>query len=143
MRYNNWRYDDLSLIVNCSGSAYNNTCSPQPRSPMFGIASRADLMHIYPTAAENIAHYGAALVNQIDWACFGATDSKIASWKNRNSMTSRIINGPTNDHQYAPPGGQQSTPTFDWSNPTTCGGCVPVGAQAVLDNPWVEYTPAL
>lgn len=134
MRYNDWENDPFSDIApqwknGCAG-ATNNTCSPK-RSSMFTIASRGDLMPVYPTQAEMEAHYGSTNPTMVAQGCFGATDSKITSWKYaRNSRTSFITNGPTNDQQ----------PVFKWGG--ACNGNVPPRTPAVLDYPWLMVTIA-
>lgn len=126
MRYNNYLYDPLSAIPNCTG-APNNVCET-PRTSMLTIASRGDLMTVYNTTAENIAHYG-PLYSWVAQGCFGATDSKIASWKNRRSLTGYIISGPTNDQQ----------PTFRWGEPGVCSGPTPPGCATEFDFPWIAF----
>lgn len=124
MRLNNWQVDPLSAIQNCT-AATNGVCSPK-NSAMNAIASRGDLMTVYNTTAEMIAHYGVVYAIMAQ-GCFGAIDTKIASWSNRHSMTARVISGPTNDQ----------VPTFSWG--TTVCPHVPATLPRVIDFPWIDY----
>jgi hypothetical protein len=126
MRYNDYKNDPFSIIPNCTG-ATNNRCSPD-HSSMLTIASRGDLMPVYNTSAEMMAHYG-PLSFFVAQGCFGAIDCKIASYKNRHTLTSRVISGPTNDQ----------VPTFTWGTPI-CGPSP--GGPTVVDFPWVEFDVA-
>ena len=123
MRYNNYTHDPFSQIPNCSG-AIDDHCSPS-FSSMLSIASRGDLMPVYNTTEENIAHYG-PLYQFVAQGCFGAIDSKIASYSNRHTLGARIISGPTSD----------GVPVFEWGT----NGCsaAPAG-PTVVDFPWIEY----
>ena len=126
MRYNNWHADPLSLIPNCTG-ATGGVCSPR-HSSMLTIASRGDLLPVYATAAENVAHYG-PIYGLVAQGCFGATDSKIARWS--QPMVGLVVNGPSNDQ----------VPTFNWGG--SCEGHKPSqqGTPAVFDFPWLEIHP--
>jgi hypothetical protein len=122
MRYNEYASDPFSRIPNCSG-AVRNQCDPKT-SAMLSVASRGDLMPTYATAAATTAHYGVLGYN-VAGQCFGAVDSKVASWKHRHNLTALAICGPTNDAQ----------PTFAWG-----GGCKrPPTASARYDFPWVMF----
>jgi len=124
MRYNNYLHDEYSIIPNCTG-ATNDVCNPM-RSSMLTIASRGDLMPVYNTTAEMIAHYG-PLYFFVAQGCFGALDAKIARYSARHNLAGLVINGPTNDQQ----------PTFDWSG--ACGNQVPSNSVARYDFPWIEF----
>ena len=124
MRYNNYKYDDFSIIPNCTGAA-NNQCDPM-HSSMLAIASRGDLMTVYNTTAENIAHYG-PLYGFVAQGCFGAIDTKIASWSNRYNLKSYIINGPTSDQQ----------PIFTWGS-AVCPN-LPPDSPPTFNFPWVTF----
>mgnify|MGYP001581291961 FL=1 len=128
MRYNDFRVDPFSIIPNCTG-ATNGVCDPK-HSSMLTIASRGDLMTVYNTTAENIAHYG-PLYQLVAQGCFGAIDSKIAAWSQRKSLTAYVVNGPTNDQQ----------PTFVWNEAAACAGQGPSKDSANMMNyPWVQFS---
>jgi len=127
MRYNNYKNVEFSLIPNCTG-ATNNECNPK-HSAMLTIASRGDMMTVYSTNAENQAHYG-DLYSWMAQGCFGSHDAKIGSWKNRHTMTSYFINGPTNDQQ----------PTFAWGQTANCPLVrQPPNTPITYDFPWVAF----
>ena len=125
MRYNNYQTDPLSRIQNCSGAPNGECLTPQ--TAMLSIASRGDLMTVYPTDAENIQHYG-PLYGFLAQGCFGAIDSKIAAWSQRRTLKSWVISGPSNDQQ----------PTFQWNTGACQGHPAPPGTPTTVDFPWVE-----
>jgi len=125
MRYNDYQNDKYSIIPNCTGSKPEYNCSTL-HSSMLSIASRGDLMPWYGSTAENIAHYGNNWFMMAQ-GCFGAVDSKIASWSHRKSLSAYAISGPTNDQQ----------PTFEW-NKGLCGA-PPTGSPVRVDFPWVKF----
>eukprot|EP00331_Platyophrya_macrostoma_P027556 CAMPEP_0176442472 /NCGR_PEP_ID=MMETSP0127-20121128/21834_1 /TAXON_ID=938130 /ORGANISM="Platyophrya macrostoma, Strain WH" /LENGTH=565 /DNA_ID=CAMNT_0017827489 /DNA_START=99 /DNA_END=1796 /DNA_ORIENTATION=- len=129
MRYNDWQNDPYSIIPNCTGAA--PSCNNQHTS-MLTIASRGDLMPLFNTTAENIAVYG-PLYMWVAQGCFGAVDSKIASYKHRFDLRGVVINGPTNDQQ----------PTFSWGENVLCPASMqPPGTPSVYDFPWVQFSPS-
>jgi hypothetical protein len=128
MRYNDYRHDPFSIIPNCTGTL-GGRCSPQ-HSSMLTVASRGDLMPVYNSTTEMVQHYG-PLWQLVAQGCFGAADSKIASWKERRSLSGLVINGPTNDQQ----------PTFTWGSGACQGIPLPPGSPTVFDFPWVRFYP--
>ena len=101
MRYNDYKNDELSAIVECE-QAEHGKCDP-PRTPYYAIASRKDLC-----IPGNISNYG-IMWSLLNPRCNGGTDAKIASWSGMRgtNMTGYIVSGPTSDNQ----------PPFEWSSP--------------------------
>ena len=128
MRYNDYARDPFSLIPNCTGA--DSACKSL-HSSMLTIASRGDLMPVYPTAAQNAEVYG-PLYSWVAQGCFGAIDSKISSYKTHQRLSGLAVNGPTNDQQ----------PTFTWGeNPNCPSSGRPAGSAATYDFPWVSFNP--
>ena len=129
MRYNDYKADPFSIIPNCTGA--DAACSTR-HSSMLTIASRGDLLPVYNTTAENIKVYG-PLYGFVAQGCFGAIDSKIASYKERNTLRGLVISGPTNDQQ----------PTFSWGGNSVCPlSQKPPGTPTTYDFPWVSFVPS-
>lgn len=129
MRYNDYLNDVFSIIPNCTGA--DAACN-EAHTAMLTIASRGDLMELFNTTEENIRVYG-PLYDWVAQGCFGAIDSKIASYKNRHHLTGLVISGPTNDQQ----------PTFAWGENANCPKSQqPAGGASTFDFPWVSFTPS-
>jgi hypothetical protein len=129
MRYNDYQNDVFSVIPNCTGA--DAACATL-RTSMLTIASRGDLMPVYSTPAENIKVYG-PLYAFVAQGCFGAIDSKIATYKHRHALRGLVISGPTNDQQ----------PTFSWGENANCPmSQKPTGTPTTYDFPWVSFVPS-
>jgi hypothetical protein len=132
MRYNNFKKDNESLILNCSG-APGGVCTP-PYSGSLSIAARADLS---PLPGKH--HHFGPLAPYLSGGAFGATDAKITCWSLMKGadLKAHVISGPTrmNSGTYLP--------AFTWQGcGKQCNGTVHIGVPEVFDFDFVEMTPS-